>query len=118
MWLHLVFEGGQQLFEVVELPRVQQQLGVKLVGTDGGVLPAQLVQLKVRHHLHVLLDQSSVGVKVSWLLWRESGRLDSPRRQRRKIREGVGGSEEVRRQEGCKVTLSMSLLMALSFSLV
>lgn len=76
MWLHctrrhLVFEGGQQLFEVVEFPRVEQQFGFKLVRTDGGVLLAQLVQLKVRHHFHVFLDQSSVRIKVSWLLWEE-----------------------------------------------
>lgn len=68
---HLVFEGGQQLFQVVEFARVQQQIGFKLVRTDGGVLLAQLVQLKVRHHFHVFLDQSGVRIKVSWLLWEE-----------------------------------------------
>lgn len=58
---------------MVELSRVEQQIGFELVGTDGGVLLAQLVQLKVGHHLHVFLDQSGVRIKVSWLLWEDTG---------------------------------------------
>lgn len=69
--LHLVFEWGQQLREVVELSRVDQEIGFKLVGTDRGILLTQLMELKVWHHFHVLLDQSSVCIKVSWLLWKE-----------------------------------------------
>lgn len=70
------------------------------------------MQLKVRHHLHVLLDQSSVGVKVSWLLLgkRQQRRKDLILEIDQKISSSASG--------GVGVTLSMSLLMALSFSVV
>ncbi len=69
--IYLVFKWSQQLCEVVEFPRVKQETVFKLVRADGGVLLAQTMQLKVWHHFHVLLDQSSICVKVSRLLWRQ-----------------------------------------------
>ena len=65
---HLLHDGSQQLGEQTELSRVQQGICVQLVGAESGVLLTETVQLKVRHHLHVLLDQGRVRVKVARLL--------------------------------------------------
>lgn len=69
---YLVLEWSQQPCEVMELSGVEEEIVFKLVGANGGILLAQTMQLKVWHHFHVLLDQSSLCVKVSWLL-RRSG---------------------------------------------
>lgn len=41
------FERGQQLGEMVELPGIEQEIRLKLVGADGEVLLTQTMQLEV-----------------------------------------------------------------------
>lgn len=71
--LYLLFQRGQQLPEEAELPRVEDELDVELIGADGGVLLAQPVQLEVRHGFHVFSNQSGVGVEVARLLRTRAG---------------------------------------------
>lgn len=68
MSANLAFECSQQLCEVMEFPRVQHQVNIQLIRTNGGELLTQTVQLKVGHHFHVLLNQSGICIKVRWLL--------------------------------------------------
>lgn len=65
---NLVFEWCQLLRQPVELPRIEEETAVQLIGADGWVLLTQTMQLKVRHRLHVLLDQRSICIVVSRLL--------------------------------------------------
>lgn len=110
--LYLLFQRGQQLPEEAELPRVEDELGVQLIGADGGVLLAQPVQLEVRHGFHVFSNQSGVGVEVTRLL--------RTRAEKKQVRRQVGLPDPREREERAErgPTFSMSLLMAFSFSVV
>lgn len=105
---YLLFKRGQQLSEQDEFARVQDKINVQLVGADGGVLLAQAVQLEVRHHFHVFLDQGGVRVIVARLLRGDAN-----------ASEAAGSSQGADPPQGRRSqTFNMSLLMAFSFSAV
>jgi hypothetical protein len=65
---YLLFEPRQLGVEVAEFPRAEQEFWVEGEASEGGLLLAQAVQLKVRHHLHVLVHKVGVRVGVCGVL--------------------------------------------------
>ena len=85
--IYLLFEGPQQLREKLQLPRVQQQVRAEPELPQRGELQAEPVQLKVWHHLHVLLHQGRVRVPVGQLLRGEPTQHVSRQRSQQRRRE-------------------------------